>query len=36
MENAKTKRRAISILLVAGSILVLLATWNLPEGLQPH
>ena len=27
----KTKRRAVSILLFLGGILVLMATWNLPE-----
>jgi len=27
----KTKQRAISILLFLGGILVLMATWNLPE-----
>jgi hypothetical protein len=32
----KTKQRAISILLVFGTILVLMATWDLPENTSPQ
>jgi hypothetical protein len=32
MDKLKSKQRAVGILLVFGSILVLLATWDLPEG----
>jgi len=32
----KNKQRAIGILLVLGSILVLMATWDLPENLSPQ
>jgi hypothetical protein len=32
----KNKQRAIGILLVFGSILVLVATWDLPENRPPH
>jgi hypothetical protein len=31
MDKQKSKRRAAGILLVLGSILVLAATWDLPE-----
>jgi hypothetical protein len=31
MDRLKSKRRAVGILLVLGSVLVLLATWDLPE-----
>jgi hypothetical protein len=31
VEKLKSKRRAVGILLVLGSILVLVATWDLPE-----
>jgi len=32
----RNKQRAISILLVLGSVLVLMATWNLSENRQSH
>ena len=32
----KNKQRAIGILLVFGSILVLIATWDFPEGRSPQ
>jgi hypothetical protein len=32
----KNKQRAIGILLVFGSVLVLVATWDLPENRPPH
>jgi hypothetical protein len=32
MDKLKSKQRAVGILLVLGSILVLIATWDLPEG----
>jgi hypothetical protein len=32
----KTKRRAVSILLFLGGILVLMATWDFPESPSPH
>jgi hypothetical protein len=32
----KSKHRAIGILLVFGSILVLMATWDLPENRSPQ
>jgi hypothetical protein len=31
MDKLKSKQRAVGILLVLGSILVLLVTWDLPE-----
>jgi hypothetical protein len=36
MDKLKSKRRAVGILLVLGSILVLLATWDLPEDWSPQ
>lgn len=32
MDQLNSKRRAVGLLLVLGGILVLAATWNLPEG----
>jgi hypothetical protein len=32
MDKLKSKQRAVGILFVLGSILVLIATWDLPEG----
>jgi hypothetical protein len=32
----KNKQRAVGILLVLGSILVLMATWDLPENRSPE
>jgi hypothetical protein len=32
MDNQKSKRRAVGLLLVLGSILVLVAAWDFPEG----
>jgi hypothetical protein len=32
----KNKQRAIGILLVLGSVLVLMATWDLPENQPPQ
>jgi hypothetical protein len=32
----KTKQRAVSILLLLGGILVLLATWDFPESPSPQ
>jgi hypothetical protein len=31
MDNLKSKQRAIGLLFVLGSILVLIATWDIPE-----
>jgi hypothetical protein len=31
MDKLKSKQRAVSILLALGSLIVLMATWNLPE-----
>lgn len=31
MDQLKTKQRAVGILLVLGSILVMMAVWDLPE-----
>ena len=35
-EMDKTKQRAISVLLFFGTILVLMATWDLPENTSPQ
>jgi hypothetical protein len=32
VDKLKSKQRAVGILLVLGSILVLIATWDLPQG----
>jgi hypothetical protein len=32
MDKLKSKRRAAGILFILGSILVLLATWDMPDG----
>jgi len=36
MEQTKSKQRAVGILLVLGSILVLIALWDLPEDWPAH
>jgi hypothetical protein len=36
LEMNKTKQRAISMLLLLGGILAVMATWNLPENLPPE
>ena len=33
---AKSKQRAISILMLLGGILALIASWDLPESPAPH
>jgi hypothetical protein len=32
----RTKQRAVSILLLLGGILAVMAAWNLPENLPPE
>jgi hypothetical protein len=32
MDKLKSKQRAVGLLLVLGSILVFIATWDFPEG----
>jgi hypothetical protein len=34
MDKLKSRQRAVGLLLLVGSILVFLATWDLPEGLS--
>jgi len=36
MDAGKSKQRAVGILLVLGSILVLMAMWETPTGLSAH
>jgi hypothetical protein len=33
MERPKSKQRALGLLIVLGSVLVLIASWNFPENL---
>jgi hypothetical protein len=36
MDKPKSKKRAVGLLLVLGSILVLMAIWDLPESMSSN